>query len=648
MAGIAYGILCHQSAKYVREQFELLFSPDAWFFYHVDLKAPNELKDCVGDLALTYSNVSVLPSTFCAWGGFSLTAVMIKLVSAALQRGSWRHLIFLSEQHLPLQNYHAIASSLSMDHNYLEQSNFRSLPAGGQQDIRSRFSQRYIELLGVGSFGTTCATPAETFFDDLCHGSQWMTFCRLTCEQIPDSGSDYFEPFRHSVLSDETALQTFVGRAINDDRVVNEDRNLTFVASPSRGGFLDMTFDDRLFLAARDAGYLFIRKRPAVLSELVCASVKVLASTRRGAGAVRDASVEKSDIARQILVDWLNRNVVKGIQFVPMPSNVLGPALFCEVRHADLRYPFAVYVLSEDLRKFKVIAVLHQSFLSFEDSMISFYRTTVVRMRCHDISLHREIHLGTDCCDGYYEVNAVTDFVGLLHVVQIFVGRTAALVPEPPRSKGRTEMPRYDDILTTYLSNGGPYCLELGAGHRPRAGWLATDISPRADGIMKLDACEVFQIPDECFNFVYSQHMIEHIGYSAGLNMIRECYRILAVGGVLRLVTPSIGFIIKIMSADRSFLEESYLSWSLENFCKDAPARLPSFFFNNFVRGWSHTFVYDRETLTHSLNASGFGNVIDCRISESVHSSLRDLELVGRMPAGFLDLESMIIEATKL
>ena len=152
----------------------------------------------------------------------------------------------------------------------------------------------------------------------------------------------------------------------------------------------------------------------------------------------------------------------------------------------------------------------------------------------------------------------------------------------------------------------------------------------------------------EIFDFIYSEHMIEHISFNDGQQMLRECWRVLKPGGHIRIVTPSLGFLLRVISPDAGMLERDYLEWSLTWFVPEARIKTPAFFVNNFLRAWGHTFIYDEETLCHSLLSAGFVGLFRAKISESVFPEFRNLENVGRLPPGFLELESMIIEAQKL
>ena len=215
----------------------------------------------------------------------------------------------------------------------------------------------------------------------------------------------------------------------------------------------------------------------------------------------------------------------------------------------------------------------------------------------------------------------------------------------PVKFKDRHQL---DQVLADYLAKPGPHCLEIGAGWNGRPGWLATDLSPPPGlACIRLDATKSFEIPSESFDFVYSEHMIEHVSFEDGRNMLEECNRILKPFGVIRVVTPSLGFLSRVISSDRGILEDRYRNWSVTTWVPEAPQVTNAFFLNNFVRQWDHKFIYDRETLELSLRLSGFEPVVSCELNKSEHPLLCGLANVGKIPPGFLDLESMVLEGTK-
>ncbi len=202
-------------------------------------------------------------------------------------------------------------------------------------------------------------------------------------------------------------------------------------------------------------------------------------------------------------------------------------------------------------------------------------------------------------------------------------------------------------ILDRYDANHSEKKLHIGCGFRVLDGWLNVDLHPRKPEVLELDATQTFPLPSDHFDFVYSEHMIEHVPFAAGSVMLSECFRVLQPGGKFRLATPDLRYLFDLFNEPLTDLQQQYIDWSCETFIPEAPEPAPSFVFNAFVRMWGHTFIYDQETLKAALDAAGFVEVVEKEILESDEPSLSGLEFTDRMPEGFLKLESQIFEASK-
>ena len=228
------------------------------------------------------------------------------------------------------------------------------------------------------------------------------------------------------------------------------------------------------------------------------------------------------------------------------------------------------------------------------------------------------------------------------------VARNASLDgPDPDASPTRRLIASYvADQGSIRPGPDGKRCIEFGAGGHQVPGWLHTD-RDASGHVLPLDITQPFPIADRTFDYVYSEHMIEHVTFEQGRFMLRECFRIMKAGSIIRIVTPCIGFLIHLFSEARSELENRYIEWATKQFVPSAPKPLPSLVFNNFVRNWGHQFIYDRATMRLVLSDTGFVDIKECRIGHSDHERLRNLEMVGRIPEGFLELESMIFEGMR-
>jgi predicted SAM-dependent methyltransferase len=223
----------------------------------------------------------------------------------------------------------------------------------------------------------------------------------------------------------------------------------------------------------------------------------------------------------------------------------------------------------------------------------------------------------------------------------------AAAVPGNEHSDLAGESPGDRELIEAYLGSHGVARLHIGCGENTLAGWLNSDFSPMAGEVIRLDAAKPFPFDDDRFDFIYSEHMIEHLPYAEGMSMLSECYRVLRSGGILRLTTPDLGFLIELYRDDKSGLQEDYIKWATDTFISSAPDYIDTIVINNFFRDWGHQFVYDKKTLRSALERTGFAAITECEVRESRHGDLRGLENKDRMPEGFLELESMVFEAAK-
>lgn len=201
-------------------------------------------------------------------------------------------------------------------------------------------------------------------------------------------------------------------------------------------------------------------------------------------------------------------------------------------------------------------------------------------------------------------------------------------------------------LVRKYLDTHQVRGLHIGCGGNHLDRWLNTELCPRGDEIF-LDATRPFPLPRLAFDYVYSEHMIEHVPYAAAVDMLRECHRVLRPGGVIRLVTPDLAFLRTLLEPPYSPPLIDYIAYSHEVYRLDGPPDSGTHVFNHFMRAWGHQFIYDLTSLSSLLTATGFEDVVEQALEDSPHEYLRGLAMVSRMPAGFLEMESLVVEARK-
>lgn len=202
-------------------------------------------------------------------------------------------------------------------------------------------------------------------------------------------------------------------------------------------------------------------------------------------------------------------------------------------------------------------------------------------------------------------------------------------------------------IVKKYQNRTDIRKLHIGCGDNILEGWLNSDYCPRSTAILHLDATQPFPPGINEFDYVFSEHMIEHISYSQGLVMLKECYRVLKDNGTIRISTPDFLFLINLYQDINCDLHKKYIKWATDYYIGDAPYYDAIFVINNFLRDWGHKFIYDEKTLRLSLEKAGFTRITKCALNQSEDDSLRNLENEKLMPEGFLRLETITLEGRK-
>lgn len=201
-------------------------------------------------------------------------------------------------------------------------------------------------------------------------------------------------------------------------------------------------------------------------------------------------------------------------------------------------------------------------------------------------------------------------------------------------------------VSAHYLAVTAEPKLHIGGGAHLLDGWLNTDLA-LVPGATILDATRRFPFADGSFQFVFSEHMIEHILYEDAIGMLSECHRVMRKGGVIRVTTPDLAAITGLYAGKLSGIESRYLSWFCETFLPPDHPRTAASAINAHFRMWGHQFLYDEGTLAEALRTAGFESVTRRRLGESPYAALQGLENVDRYPEGLLDFESVALEASK-
>ena len=178
-----------------------------------------------------------------------------------------------------------------------------------------------------------------------------------------------------------------------------------------------------------------------------------------------------------------------------------------------------------------------------------------------------------------------------------------------------------------------PYRLHIGCGAVRLGGWINIDdaATPGADVVW--DATLRFPLPSSSCSRIYNEHFLEHLSVDQGLRFLRECHRLLAPSGVLRVAMPSL------REPVRQYYENDWRSQPWMEKYGYTWIQTGAEMLNIAFRDWGHQWLYDDEELIRRLKEAGFFSLTPCRHGESEHEDLRGLETRAET--------LLIIEATK-
>jgi predicted SAM-dependent methyltransferase len=191
--------------------------------------------------------------------------------------------------------------------------------------------------------------------------------------------------------------------------------------------------------------------------------------------------------------------------------------------------------------------------------------------------------------------------------------------------------------------------LNIGAQIHTQEGWLSVDIWPAKEGIAYMDATKPFPLENDSFDYIFSEHMIEHISLQDGFFMLKECYRILKLGGQIRIATPCMDYLIeKVNSQDET--THKYFKKLVK------PIMAPNinigmdraYFINYLTYNYHHKFIYSKASLIDLLTDAGFKNIKTYQPKQSNDENLKNMEIhhqyVGEEINNF---ETIVVEAEK-
>jgi predicted SAM-dependent methyltransferase len=178
-------------------------------------------------------------------------------------------------------------------------------------------------------------------------------------------------------------------------------------------------------------------------------------------------------------------------------------------------------------------------------------------------------------------------------------------------------------------------------------GWFNVDLHPHLQpelGVQFfLDAREPFPFADGTFDYIFSEHMIEHITYLEARTMLAECYRAMKPGSRIRIATPDLEKLARLYESPRDERQQKYIDDVISTWRLDYDSREVGVVVNN-IFGFGHCFIYDRATLAETMERAGFTDLVQCQPGQSSDPNLRAIDAHSN---DYISFETLVLEAAK-
>lgn len=171
--------------------------------------------------------------------------------------------------------------------------------------------------------------------------------------------------------------------------------------------------------------------------------------------------------------------------------------------------------------------------------------------------------------------------------------------------------------------------LNFGCGENRITGWCNYD--------EEVDITQPLPFEDDHADFIFAEHVVEHVDYRAALKFFAECRRVLKPGGVIRIAVPSLENIWK--RGDQDYF----------NFVRKwAPSADRRGAMHAIINAHGHKAIWTQGLLEACLFYAGFEDIEGCEPGKSIHPDLVAVEGHGRVIGErFNWIETAVVEGTK-
>ena len=136
-----------------------------------------------------------------------------------------------------------------------------------------------------------------------------------------------------------------------------------------------------------------------------------------------------------------------------------------------------------------------------------------------------------------------------------------------------------------------------------------------------LDVRKGLPFREKSITYIFSSHFLEHLEYCDAKKLIRIIYKILKIGGILRIAIPDLEYAISLYPQEKVKMLKDYF------FVQENPVYS------------KHKYMYDYELISNILLESGFRGITKCSYKNS-YFDFPDINLLDNRPKDTLFVEA--------
>lgn len=146
-----------------------------------------------------------------------------------------------------------------------------------------------------------------------------------------------------------------------------------------------------------------------------------------------------------------------------------------------------------------------------------------------------------------------------------------------------------------------PYKINIAPGKYGKEGWINLDCAKNENIMGIFDLRKNIPLPDLTAEMIFCEHFLVHLDfYEEAPFFLKECYRVLIEGGVIRLIVPNT------VAYMRAYFNEGGLEVMTHLRNTEKYSTKMEIINRVFRQGGQHKFAYDAETLLYILKQARF------------------------------------------